>query len=114
MGGWFVREGGVSRELTLIVAPLEVLMRPDFIGGMMVPLVLLVTALHSSQVVPVQSVRVRFWSLVKRAGSWKVGLMWRAPSWMKTFSVPVVVCSNSPLLGCWSAEDHRYLEDLEV
>ncbi len=89
---------GEERRFTFIVAPLEVLMRPDFTGGMMVPFVVLVTALHSSQVVPVQSVSVRFWSLVERAGSWKVGLMWSSPSWTKTFSLPVVVCSNSPLL----------------
>lgn len=91
-------EAGRVEGITLMVAPLEVFIRPDLMGGMMVPLVVFVTALQSIQLVPVQSVSVRFWSLVMRAASWRVGLMWRAPSWIKTFSVPVVVCSNSPLL----------------
>ena len=84
----------------LIVAPFFVLMRPDLTGGMIVPLVVFVTALHSKKVVPVQLLsRFRVWFWVMSLLSWRVGLIWRLPFWRNTFSLVAVAWLNSPLLN---------------
>ncbi len=94
----------------LILAPTLVLMRPDFTGWTMVPLVVFVDVIQSDHTVEVHvpvAVRLMTLLVVMRVSFWRVGLMYSFPSWMKTFSSSPVVSSNWPFLHPMSVWKRR-------